>query len=568
MMRGRTERMACVNTATINGVETLPVTVEVSIGSGLPGISIVGMPDLAVQEARLRVRLALIAAGFEVPQRHVVVNLAPSSLKKIGSGFDLPIALGILIATEQLAPELIGEYVCVGELSLDGSVRPVKGLLAYEKHAHEAGFGLLTAPVEQGVYELSESEHFCIASLADLHTGEFMLPNARTTQHAEMDFDFCEIDGNDVAKRALQIAAAGSHGILLVGPPGSGKSMMAARLPTILPPLDKNERIESAMIHSVAGLSFDGILAGFQPFRSPHHSASQAGLMGGGSPASPGEVSLAHSGVLFLDEMPEFGNAVLQMLRQPIETGLVSLARARGTVVFPARFLLVGAANPCPCGYYGDAQHACRCTPAQITNYQGRIGGPLMDRFDLIVKVWRSDPTQVLRTGKGTSSMALREGVLQARAYREKREAAFAEMSEDMLTHKGKGKNKSVESVAKPVEELAAHVGEVGDVSEVYEVYDGGEEGEACDGGEVCEACEKGEAPTGKGARLIASCFLGAKELSCLEDMARHYHLSGRGIMRALAVARTIADIEQQEKVSNEHLLEAITFRADGEDGL
>ena len=488
------ERMGFINTATIQGVEALPVTAEVSVGAGLPGISIVGMPDLAVQEARLRVRLALLAAGFEVPNRHMVVNLAPSSLKKIGSGFDLPIALGILVATGQIEPELIGERVCVGELSLDGSVRAVKGLLAYEKYAQESGYGLLTAPVEQGVYELNQHEHLCIESLANLHDASFSRPDKRNDPTVATDIDYAEIDGNDVAKRALQIAAAGPHGILLVGPPGSGKSMMAARLPTILPSLDENERIVSAMIHSVAGLPYDSILAGNQPFRAPHHSASQAGLLGGGSPASPGEVSLAHNGVLFLDEMPEFGSCVLQMLRQPIESGLVALARARGTVVFPARFLLVGAANPCPCGYYGDAQRSCRCTPAQITQYQGRIGGPLMDRFDLIVNVWRCDPAQVLRTGQGTNSATLREGVLRAREFQARR---------------------------------AEHSG------------------------------------TGKGARLIVSCDLGKKELEYVETMARHYHLSGRGIMRALAVARTIADMEQRKAVSAEHLLEAVTFRAD-----
>ena len=539
--------MGCIHTATISGVEALPVTVEVSIGSGLPGISIVGMPDIAVQEARLRVRLALIASGFEVPQRHMVVNLAPSSLKKTGSGFDLPIALGILVATGQLAPEVIGERVCVGELSLNGSVRAVKGLLAYEKHAHDSGRGLLTAPVERGVYDASQQEHLCLDSLASLHTADFSQPCEHAAKPAAMDIDFCEIDGNDVAKRALQIAAAGLHGILLVGPPGSGKSMMASRIPTILPPLGENERIESAMIHSVAGLPFDSILAGHQPFRSPHHSASQAGLMGGGSPASPGEVSLAHNGVLFLDEMPEFGNAVLQMLRQPIESGIVSLARARGTMVFPARFLLVGAANPCPCGYYGDAQRSCRCTPGQITAYQARIGGPLMDRFDLIVNVWRSDPTQVLRTGRGTSSATLREGVLRARAFRAQREKHLEQRAPyalEALTSCFTDEETNAKGLPLPRiedEEISAKRTSLPRIA--------------------------AEELSGKGARLIASCGLGSRELGYLEDMARHYHLSGRGIMRALAVARTIADIEEKEIVSTEHLLEAVMFRGDAEEG-
>ncbi|MDR2492619.1 MAG: YifB family Mg chelatase-like AAA ATPase [Coriobacteriales bacterium] len=525
----RNGHMGCVQTATIQGVEAVPVTVEVSIGQGLPGISIVGMPDIAVQEARLRVRLALLAAGYKVPNVHAVVNLAPSSLRKSGSGFDLPIALGFLVATGQIAPVLVEGRLCVGELSLDGSVRAVKGLLAFEKLAHDSGLVLLTGLVERGVYSVEQQRHACLTSLEDLHDGHFTTPKDRTDKEVTADRDFCEIDGNDLAKRALQIAAAGSHGILLIGPPGSGKSMMAARLPTILPQLSEGERIESAMIHSVAGLPFDALLAGYQPFRAPHHSASRAGILGGGSPPQPGEVSLAHNGVLFLDEMPEFGSVVLQMLRQPIETGTVSLARARGTTVFPARFLLIGAANPCPCGYYGDSQRACRCTPAQIVNYQSRIGGPLMDRFDLVVKVWRSDPSQVLRTGHGTSSASLLDGVLNARAFkalREQKGLAATGMCQ--------------EGAAAPTPGVTR---------------------------ECAVAPEWLSSPaSGKGMRLIASCGLGGSEQGFLEDAARHYHLSGRGIMRALAVARTIADIEQQEKVSVEHLLEAVTFRADTEE--
>jgi magnesium chelatase family protein len=340
--------------------------------------------------------------------------------------------------------------------------------------------------------------------LADLHDDCFQEANTRENYPDLQEDDYRDVAGNDYAKRAMQIAAAGKHPLFLVGPPGSGKSMLASRLPTILPPLAESERIESAMIHSVAGLPYEDILQGRQPFRSPHHSASRAGLLGGGTPPGPGEVTLAHNGVLFLDEMPEFGSSVLQMLRQPIETGHVALARANRTLIFPANFLLVGAANPCPCGYYGDPQRSCKCSEAQISNYQGRIGGPLMDRFDMVVQVRRSNPAQVLATGQGMASNVMRETVIAAQAFRDERERF----------------NKSQET--DPQDNTSA---------------------------------------TGVGARILASCKLSTEQQNFLEQIATRYQLSGRGIMRALSVARTIADLENLEQVSNEHLLEAISFR-------
>jgi magnesium chelatase family protein len=523
----REEHVGFVTTATIQGVEAVMVTVEVSVGSGLPGIHIVGMPDIAIQEAKQRVRQALKSARFEMRNRFVVVNLAPSSLKKVGSGFDLPIALGFLIATGQIDPELVRDRLCIGELSLDGSVRAVAGQLAYEQIVQKQGLGFMTGPTVAGIFARQGQEHVCLEHLSDLRTGHFAEPEPASIPQGGFCADYADIAGNDLAKRALQIAAAGSHGLLMVGPPGSGKSMMAERLPSILPPLPESKRIESALIHSVAGLPFEQILQGERPFRSPHHGASRAGLIGGGNPTRAGEVSLAHNGVLFLDELPEFGSSVLQLLRQPMEQGFVTLARASGTVSFPARFMLVAASNPCPCGFFGDPKRPCACTPSQISRYQGRIGGPLMDRIEIVVDVWRSDPAHVLDTGKGTTSTQMKEGVMRARAFavwRQARDEAQGLPSTQRLSP-------TLGSQAQG----AAHEDEIS---------------------EAPNADAKGS-----GAALLAACRLGTKERASLEMMAERYHLSGRGIMCALGVARTIADMEESEKVIGDHLLEAVSFR-------
>jgi magnesium chelatase family protein len=515
-MARREEQVGFVTTATIQGIEAVPVTVEVSVGSGLPGIHIVGMPDTAIQEAKQRVRQALKAARFEMRNRFVVVNLAPSSVKKVGSGFDLPIALAFLIATGQIDPTLVRGRLCVGELSLDGSVRAVFGQLAYERVAQTQGWGLMTGPTVTGVFTRQEQEHVCLEHLSDLKDGRFVDPAPASVADTSASADYADIAGNDLAKRALQIAAAGSHGLLMVGPPGSGKTMLASRLPSILPPLSKEERVESALIHSVVGLPFERILQGDRPFRAPHHGASRAGLIGGGNPTRAGEVSLAHNGVLFLDELPEFGSAVLQLLRQPMEQNFVALARANGTVVFPARFMLIAASNPCPCGFYGDPKRSCSCTPPQISRYQGRVGGPLMDRIGIIVDVWRSDAAHVLNTGKGTTSAQLREGVMRARAF------AIWRWAHD------EAHDPSSASIDIP----AAMRTDTG----------------------------------GSAAALLASCRLGTKERASLEMMAERYQLSGRGIMCALAVARTIADMEESERVTGDHLLEALSFRKNDRD--
>ena len=415
-----------VMSATVRGVDVVPVTVEVVVSGGLPGISIVGMPDAAIQEARERVRAALRAGGFAMPDEKIVVNLAPSSLKKTGSGFDLPIALGILAASQQIDPAWVRDTLYVGELALDGRVRAVRGTLACAICARSLGLDFVCAaegdPLPLSDLRVFAMDHIEAASReggAAACLEERHCPRRVSSRAGGPDYG--EVSGHDVAKRAFQVAAAGGHGLLMMGPPGSGKTMLASRMPSILPPLSADEALEAAVVHSVAGESIESVIAGVRPFRSPHHSASLAGLVGGGSPIRPGEISLAHQGVLFLDELPEFRSSVLQGIRQPLESGTVTLTRADGNVVFPARFMLVAAANPCPCGYYGDPDHDCTCTVPQIRTYQNRIGGPLIDRIDLHLDVRRTPPAEVLSSQKGADSATLREGVMRARAFARRR---------------------------------------------------------------------------------------------------------------------------------------------------
>lgn len=493
-----------VHSATLRGVEAVSVDVEISVFKGLPSFSIVGMVDSSIQESRDRIYAAIKSSEFSMPGSRIVVNLAPGFIKKSGSGFDLPIAIGVLAATGQIPKDKIDEYLIVGELSLAGDVRAVPGILAYALRAKKMGLKLLCANCADQTVEIEELTQCYVSTLRDFRTCNFKDIVYKSMQLKDSsNLDYKDIVGHEIAKRALEIAACGNHGVLMVGPPGSGKTMLANRMPSILPALQEKQKMEAAVIHSIAGEDVSSILNGERPFRTPHHSASLPGLIGGGKPTRPGEVSLAHHGVLYLDELAEFSAHVLQGVRQPMESGNVTIIRADGAVTFPAKFSLIASTNPCPCGYYGDKDHSCRCSAKQISNYQKKIGGPVLDRIDMHIDVSRIKAKSVLSTGSGRSSNDMLNNVIKGIDFRKWR------LDQSINTNYNDGKN-----------------------------------------------IQKGDME-----KLVLSCNLSSLDMQFFEDLATKNNMSGRAIMRVLSVSRTIADMSESLNVLHDHICEALTFR-------
>jgi len=420
--------LAVVASRALAGIEAPEVTVEVHLGPGLPAFHIVGLPDAEVREAKDRVRAALNHAHFEFPARRITVNLAPADLPKDSSRFDLPITLGVLAASGQLAPEALAGHEFAGELSLTGELRPVRGALAMALQARGAGRAFVLPADNAPQASLAEGARVLpVRTLLEVvaHlTGEARLePYAAKTCAASPGYsDFDEVKGQQQVKRALEVAAAGGHSILMVGPPGTGQSMLAARFPGILPPLSEGEALEVAAVQSVSSAGFEARQWGARPFRAPHHSASSAALVGGGNLPRPGEISLAHHGVLFLDELPEFDRDVLEALREPMESGRISIARAARQAQFPARFQLLAAMNPCPCGHCGSPGGRCRCTPERIARYRGRVSGPLADRIDIKLEVPAPRDEELLANAPGEPTRVIRERVMRARAVQTARQ--------------------------------------------------------------------------------------------------------------------------------------------------
>ncbi|RYH08315.1 YifB family Mg chelatase-like AAA ATPase [Tropicimonas sp. IMCC6043] len=492
------------HTVAFDGVEARPVEVQCAVTAGLPAFSIVGLPDKAVSEARERVRAALQSLAVALPSRRITINLSPADLPKEGSHFDLPIAMALLAALEIVPAEEVEQIVALGELSLDGSLVPVLGALPAAMAAAEEERALLCpracGPEAAWVGGTTVFAPDTLAAAVAHFTGQTPLRPAAPgeVRAADRSRDFREVKGQERAKRAIEIAAAGRHHVLLVGAPGSGKSMLAARLPGILPPLDATEALETSMIHSLAGLLKEGGISRDRPFREPHHTASMAAIAGGGRGARPGEISLAHNGVLFLDELPEFSRQVLDTLRQPIETGEVVVARANAHVRYPCRFMLVAAANPCRCGHLADASRACPRVPTCGEDYLGRISGPLMDRINLRIEVPPVAYTDLdlPPPTEGTAEIAAR--VL---AARDRQAARFA-------THSTARVNSDAEGAL--LDEIAA--------------------------------------PDAEGRDL-------------LQKLAERMGLTARGYHRVLRVARTIADLDASPRVLRRHIAEAASFR-------